>query len=133
MNLINIFVKTGSSEPSILSLYLTLSKFTGHRSLMNIIKCCFLLIHFIINNLLIPNVNFYDVICAVRRKDGWFCVAGYTPCTALQYVIFTSCNVVLRRIYVLYCNDDSCVKDSAVHHSHQQSLVAKWLGLGVYS
>ena len=34
---------------------------------------------------------------------------------------------------ILYCNDDWHVKDSVVHRSHQQSLVAKWLGLCVYS
>ena len=34
---------------------------------------------------------------------------------------------------ILYCNDDWHVKNSVVHRSHQQSLVAKWLGLGVCS
>ena len=58
----------------------------------------------------------------------------YSMYLSLQYVIFTSCNVVLRHIYIiLYCNDDLRVKDGVVHHSRQQSLVAKWLGLCVYS
>ena len=37
--------------------------------------------------------------------------------------------VVLRRI-ILYCNVGQHVKDGVVHSSRQQSLVAKWLGLG---
>ena len=41
-----------------------------------------------------------------------------------------SCNVVLRGV-LLYCNDDWHVKDGVEHHSRQQWLVAKWLGLGV--
>ena len=32
---------------------------------------------------------------------------------------------------ILYCNDDWRVEDGVVHRSWQQSLVAKWLGLGV--
>ena len=36
-------------------------------------------------------------------------------------------------VYILYCNDDWCIKAGVVHRSRQQSLVAKWLGLGVYS
>ena len=34
---------------------------------------------------------------------------------------------------LLYCDVDWCVKDSAVHysHQHQQWFVAKWLGVGV--
>ena len=49
----------------------------------------------------------------------------------LQYIIFTSCNVVVLRRIILYCNVDWCIKDGVVHHSHQQQLVAKWLELGV--
>ena len=56
---------------------------------------------------------------------------------SLEYVIFTSCNVLSYVVYIiLYCNDGWRVKDGVVHHSGQQSLVAKWLylhGLGVYS
>jgi len=49
---------------------------------------------------------------------------------SLQYVTFTSCNVVvvLRRI-ILYCKVGRRVKDGVVQRSRQQSLVAKWLGL----
>jgi len=34
---------------------------------------------------------------------------------------------------ILYCNANWHVKDCVMYRSHQQSLVAKWLGLGVYS
>ena len=43
----------------------------------------------------------------------------------------TSCNVVVLRRIIFYCNVGRCVKDGVVHRSRQQSLVAKWLGLGV--
>ena len=33
---------------------------------------------------------------------------------------------------IMYCSDDWRVKDGVVHRSRQQSLLAKWLGLGVY-
>ena len=46
---------------------------------------------------------------------------------SLQYVIFTSCNVVV----LTYCNVGWCVKDSAVHRSQQQWVVAEWLGPSV--
>ena len=48
---------------------------------------------------------------------------------SLQYVIFTSCNVVVLRRIILHCN----IKDGVVYRTRQQWLVAKWLGLGVYS
>ena len=48
-----------------------------------------------------------------------------------QYIIFTSCNVVVLRRIILYCYVGWGVKDGAVIGSHQQWLVAKWLGLGV--
>ena len=51
---------------------------------------------------------------------------------SLEYVIFTSCNV-LRRIYSRIYNTVLRVKDGLLHRSRQQSLVAKWLGLYVYS
>ena len=50
---------------------------------------------------------------------------------SLQYVTFTSCNVVVLRRILVYCNVGWCVKDGVVHCSRQQSLIAKWLGLGV--
>ena len=50
---------------------------------------------------------------------------------SLQYVTFTSCNVLFLCRILLYCNVGRRVRDSVVHHSRQQSLVAKWLGLGV--
>ena len=31
----------------------------------------------------------------------------------------------------MYHNFGMCVKDGAVHHSRQQWLISKWLGLGV--
>ena len=43
---------------------------------------------------------------------------------SLQYVIFTSCNLLSLRVVTL-------VKDSAVHGSQQQWLVAEWLGPSV--
>ena len=52
---------------------------------------------------------------------------------SLQYVIFTSCNVVVLRHILLYCSIGWYVKDGVVHRSRRQSLVAKWLGLCVYS
>ena len=42
-----------------------------------------------------------------------------------------SCNVVVLRHIILYCNIGRRVKDGVVHRSRQQSLVAKWLGVGV--
>ena len=42
-----------------------------------------------------------------------------------------SCNVVVLRRVLLYCNVGQRIKDSVVHCSCQQSPVAKWLGLGV--
>ena len=42
----------------------------------------------------------------------------------LRHVMFLS-------YVVLYCNVGQRVRDSVVHHSRQQSLIAKWLGLGV--
>ena len=59
---------------------------------------------------------------------------GYTPCT-IPYSTSYLCHVMLSYVVyiILYCNDDRHVKDGVVHHSRQQSLVAKWLGLGVYS
>ena len=50
---------------------------------------------------------------------------------SLQYVIFMSCNVVVLRRIILYCNDGWHIKDGVVHHSRLQWLVGKWLGLGV--
>ena len=58
---------------------------------------------------------------------------------SLQYVIFTSCNVVILCRIILYCNLGWCVKDGVVHSSRQQSsAVARsqmaWclqLGLGL--
>ena len=38
---------------------------------------------------------------------------------------------MLLSYVILYCNIGWCVKDGAVHRSHQQRLIAKWLGLGV--
>ena len=49
----------------------------------------------------------------------------------LQYVTFTSFNVVVLRHIILYCNIGQHVKDGVVHRSRQHSLVAKWLGLCV--
>ena len=74
----------------------------------------------------------------------------YSMYRSLQYVIFTPCNVLLeeegrggggeeeegrrrRGNRILYCSDDWRVKDGVVHRSRQQSPVAKWLELGVYS
>jgi len=51
---------------------------------------------------------------------------------SLEYIIFTSCNV-LRHIYSRIYNIVLRDKDGLLHHSRQQSLVAKWLGLCVYS
>ena len=42
----------------------------------------------------------------------------------LRHVMFLS-------YVVLYCNVGQRVRDSVVHHSRQQSLIAKWLGLGL--
>ena len=50
---------------------------------------------------------------------------------SLQYITFTSCNVVVLRRIILYCNVGRHIKDDVVHRSRQQSLIAKWLGLGV--
>ena len=50
---------------------------------------------------------------------------------SLEYVIFTSCNLCPLHRVRLYCNVGWCVKGSAVHRSHQQPLVAEWLGLSV--
>ena len=52
---------------------------------------------------------------------------------SLQYVTFTSCNVVVLRCILLYCSIGWYVKDGVVHRSRRQSLVAKWLELCVYS
>ena len=49
---------------------------------------------------------------------------------SLQYVIFTSCNVVVLRRIILYCNIGRRVIDGVVHCSRHQLLLAKWLGLG---
>ena len=49
----------------------------------------------------------------------------------IKYVISTSCNVVVLRRIILYCNIGWHVKDGVVHRSRQQWLVAKWLGLGL--
>ena len=38
---------------------------------------------------------------------------------------------MLLSYVVLYCKVGWCVKDRKVHHSRQQWLVTKWLGLGV--
>ena len=43
--------------------------------------------------------------------------------SSLRHVIYV--------LYVMYCNVGWCVKGSAVHHRHQQCLVAEWLGLSV--
>ena len=51
---------------------------------------------------------------------------------SLEYVIFTSCNV-LHHIYSRIYNTVLRVKDSVVHRSCQQSLVAKCLRHCVYS
>ena len=50
---------------------------------------------------------------------------------SLQYVTFMSCNVVVLHRIILYCNIGRRVKDGVVHCSHQQLLIAKWLGLGM--
>ena len=63
----------------------------------------------------------------MARLHGW-----YFMYRSLEYVIFTSCNV-LRRIYSRIYNTVLRIKDGVVHHSRQQSLVAKWLGLCVHS
>ena len=57
----------------------------------------------------------------------------YTLCT-VPYNMSYLHHVMLSYIVfiILYCNDDWRAKDSVVHRS-QQSLVAKWLGVGVYS
>ena len=39
----------------------------------------------------------------------------------LSYVVYIVVYIIL------YCNDDWRIKDGVVHHSCQQSLVAKWL------
>ena len=41
----------------------------------------------------------------------------------MYFTSFTLC--------VIYCNVDWCIKGSAVHHHHQQCLVAGWLRLSV--
>ena len=43
---------------------------------------------------------------------------------------FVYCSSSLRHV-ILYCNNGWCVKNSVVHRSRQQCLIAKWLGLGV--
>ena len=56
---------------------------------------------------------------------------GYSSCTvpyntsSLRYVMLLSLRVIL------YCNVGWCVKDSAVHRSRQQWLVAEWLRFSV--
>ena len=58
----------------------------------------------------------------------------YSMYRSLQYIILTSCNVVVLHRTILYCNIGWCVKDGVdgvVHCSHWQWLVAKWLGCGV--
>ena len=50
---------------------------------------------------------------------------------SLEYVIFMSCNLRPLRCVILYCNVGWCIKGSAVHHRHQQCLIAEWLGLSV--
>ena len=55
----------------------------------------------------------------------------YSMYRSLQYIILTSCNVVVLHRTILYCNVDWCVKDGVVHCSRRQWLVAKWLGCGV--
>ena len=50
---------------------------------------------------------------------------------SLEYVIFTSCNLRLLLRVIVYCNIGWCVKGSAVHHRHQQCLIAEWLELSV--
>ena len=50
---------------------------------------------------------------------------------SLEYVIFTSCNLLPLCCVILYCNVGWCVKGSAVQDRYQQCLVAEWLGLSV--
>ena len=55
---------------------------------------------------------------------------GYTPCTVPYNTSYLRRVMLSYIVYIiLYCNDDWCIKDSVVHCSHQQSFVAKWLGL----
>ena len=65
--------------------------------------------------------------------EAWTEKGLYFRYRSLQYVIFTSCNVVVLRhiIIILYCSIGWYVKDGLVHHSCQQWLIAKWLGVGV--
>ena len=54
---------------------------------------------------------------------------SYLRHVMLSYVVYKIIVVYI----ILYCNDDWRVEDGVVHCSRQQSLVAKWLGLCVYS
>ena len=59
---------------------------------------------------------------------------GYTPCTVPYNTSYLRLVMLSYVVYIiLYCNDNWRVKDGVVHRSRQQSLAAKWLGLGVYS
>ena len=57
----------------------------------------------------------------------------------LRWVILHVPFLIIRHLYImllslrvlLYCNVGCCVKDSAVHCSRQQWLVAEWLGFSV--
>ena len=53
--------------------------------------------------------------------------------TIRHIYVIVLCRIYSRIYIILYCNDDWRVKDGVVHRSCQQSLVAKWFGLGVYS
>ena len=79
--------------------------------------------------------NAFCLIDVIYSRDMTSTVRLYFMHHSLQYVIFTSCNVVvLRRYYIrLHCNVGWRVKDGEVHRSRQQWLVAKWLGLCVHS
>jgi len=71
------------------------------------------------------------VLDVIYSQDMTPTVGVYFMYRSLQYVIFTPCNVVVLRRIILYCNIGWHVKDGVVHRSHQQWLVAKWLGLSV--
>ena len=60
---------------------------------------------------------------------------GYSSSTvpyntsSLHHVMLLSLQSL--RCVISYCSFGWCVKDGAVHHSHQQWLIPKWLRLGV--
>ena len=80
------------------------------------------------------NLSTADFASAAYWKIARNCLLSAYP-TDVTFLVFFGlyfvyCSSSLRHV-ILYCNNGWCVKNSVVHRSRQQWLIAKWLGLGV--